>query len=54
MIEELPLDPSESEDVEFLGKERTPAWLVKLACVAHASAVSLSECSDLLAWFGVD
>lgn len=54
MIEELPLDPSESEDVEFLDEERTPAWLVRLACAAHASAASLSECSDLLAWFGVD
>ena len=54
MLEELPLDPSKSEDVEFLDEERTPAWLVRLACAAHASATSLSECSDLLAWFGVD
>ena len=54
MLEELPLDPTESLDVAFLQDERTPAWLVRLVCAAHAASASLSECSDLLAWFGVD
>jgi len=54
MLEELPLDPTKSSNVVFLHEERTPAWLVRLACAAHASAASLAECRDLLAWFGVD
>lgn len=52
MLKELPVDPSEPADVEFLDEERTPAWLVRLVCAAHTSAASLGECSDLLAWFG--
>jgi len=51
---ELPLDPTDSSDVAFLKDESTPAWLVRLACAVHAASASLSECSDLLAWFGVD
>jgi putative transposase len=54
MLEELPIEPTESSDVAFLADERTPAWLVRLACAAHASAASLAECRDMLAWFGVD
>ena len=49
MLKELLLDPVESSDVEFLEEERTPAWLIRLACTAHTSAASLSERSDLLA-----
>jgi putative transposase len=53
MLEDLPLDPTEASDVAFLDEERTPAWLIKLACAAYISAASLAEYSDLLAWFGL-
>ncbi len=54
MLEELPVEPTDSSDVPFFEEERTPAWLVSLACATHAGAASLSVCSDLLAWFGVE
>ena len=33
-------------------RTRTPAWLTRLACAAHAAAASLAECRDLCEWFG--
>ena len=41
--------------VPFLDANRTstPAWLIRLACAAHAVAASLAECRDLCEWFGV-
>ncbi len=43
-------------DVEFLDNDRThtSAWLIRLACAAHAGAASLAECRDLCEWFGVE
>ena len=34
-------------------RTHTPAWLIRLACAAHAAAASLAECRDLCEWFGV-
>ena len=54
MLEELQLNATNSSDLPFLDEERTrtPAWLIRLACAAHAAAASLAECHDLCEWFG--
>ena len=56
LFEELQVDVMSSPDVEFLDSDRTstPAWLIRLACAAHAGAASLAECRDLCEWFGVE
>jgi len=56
LFEERHVDLTDSSDVEFLGSDRTrtPAWLIGLACAAHAGAASLAERRDLCEWFGVD
>ena len=56
LFEELQLDITDSSDVEFLDSDRTrtPAWLIRLTCAAHAGAASLAECRDLCEWFGVE
>jgi putative transposase len=54
MIEELDVEVSDSVDVPFLKKPRTPAWLIQLACRLHAGSASLAECADVLEWFGID
>ena len=56
LFEELHVDVTGSSDVEFLDSDRTrtPAWLIRLACAAHAGAASLAECRDLCEWFGVE
>ena len=56
LFEELQVDVTSSPDVEFLDSDRTstPAWLIRLACAAHAGAASLAECRDLCEWFGVE
>ncbi len=56
LFEELQVDITNSSDVEFLDSDwtRTPAWLIRLACTAHAGAASLAECRDLCEWFGVE
>jgi putative transposase len=56
LFEELQVDITDSSDVEFLDSDRTrtPAWLIRLACAAHAGAASLAECRDLCEWFGVE
>jgi putative transposase len=56
IFEELQVDVTSSSDVEFLDSDRTrtPAWLIRLACAAHAGAASLAECRDLCEWFGVE
>ena len=55
LLEELQIDVTSSSDVPFLDNNRThtPAWLIRLACAAHAAAASLAECRDLCEWFGV-
>ena len=55
MLEELQAEVTSSSDVPFLDANRTstPAWLIRLACAAHAAAASLAECRDLCEWFGV-
>ena len=55
MLEELQVTVTNSPDLPFLDEERTrtPAWLIRLACAAHAAAASLAECRDLCEWFGV-
>ena len=55
MLEELHVEVTSSPDVPFLdvGRTSTPAWLIRLACAAHATAASLAECRDLCEWFGV-
>ena len=55
MLEELQVEVTSSLDVPFLDVDRTstPAWLIRLACAAHAAAASLAECRDLCEWFGV-
>ena len=55
MLEELQVEVTNSPDVPFLGADRTstPAWLIRLACAAHAAAASLAECRDLCERFGV-
>ncbi len=54
-LKELHVEVSGSSDLPFLDvdRTRTPAWLIRLACAAHASAASLAECRDLCEWFGV-
>ncbi len=37
----------------FQAGASTPAWLIRLACAAHAATASLAECRDLCEWFGV-
>ncbi|MFA9417965.1 IS6 family transposase [Natrinema sp. HArc-T2] len=56
LFEELQVDVTGSSDVEFLDSDRTrtPAWLIRPACAAHAGAASLAECRDLCEWFGVE
>ena len=56
LFEELQVDIADSSDVEFLDcdRTRTTAWIIRLACTAHAGAASLAECRDLCEWFGVD
>ena len=56
MLEELHVEVTSSPDVPFLDVDRTstPAWLIRLACAAHATAASLAECRDLCEWFGVN
>ena len=55
MLEELQVEVTNSPNVPFLDTDRTstPAWLIRLACAAHAAAASLAECRDLCEWFGV-
>ena len=55
MLEELQVKVTNSPNLPFLDEERTrtPAWLIRLACAAHAAAASLAECRDLCEWFGV-
>jgi len=55
-FEELHIDVTDCSDMEFLDSSRasTPAWLIRLACSAHAAAASLAECRDLCEWFGVE
>jgi putative transposase len=56
MLEELQVEVTNSTEVEFLDEDRTrtPAWLIRLACAAHAASASLAECRDLCEWFGVE
>ena len=54
MLGELEVEVTDSEEVPFMEKPRTPAWLIWLACRLHAGSTSLSECADVLDWFGVD
>ena len=54
MLGELEVEVTDSEGVPFMEKPRTPAWLIWLACRLHAGSTSLSECADVLDWFGVD
>jgi putative transposase len=56
LVEELQINVTGSPDVAFLDSDRTrtPAWLIRLACAAHAGAASLAECRDLCEWFGVE
>ena len=54
MIEELDVEVTDSTEVPFLEEPRTPSWLIWLACRLHACSTSLSECADVLEWFGVD
>jgi len=37
-----------------IGRTRTTASLIRLACAAHAGATSLAECRALCEWFGVE
>ena len=55
MLEELQVTVTNSPNLPFLDEERTrtPAWLIRLACAAHAAAASLAEYRDLCEWFGV-
>ena len=45
MLKELHVEVTSSPDVPFLDVDRTstPAWLIRLACAAHAAAASLAE-----------
>ena len=56
LFKELHVDVTNCSDVEFLDSSRTstPAWLIRLACSAHAAAASLAECRDLCEWFDVE
>ena len=56
LFEELQVNLTDSSDVESLNSDRTrtPAWLIRLACAAHAGAASLAECRDLCEGFGVE
>ena len=55
MLEELRVEVTNCPGVPFLDTDRTstPAWLIRLACAAHAAAASLAECCDLCERFGV-
>ena len=55
MLEELQVEGTNCPGVPFLHADRTstPAWLIRLACAAHAAAASLAECRDLCERFGV-
>ncbi len=55
LFEDLHVEVTGSSDVPFLDSDRTrtPVWLIRLACAAHAAAASLAECRDLCEWFGV-
>lgn len=55
LLEELHAEATGSPNLPFLDADRTrtPAWLIRLACAAHASAALLAECRDLCEWFGV-
>ena len=55
MLEELQMEVTNCPGVPFLDADRTstPAWLIRLACAAHAAAASLAECCDLCERFGV-
>jgi hypothetical protein len=55
MLEELQVEVTDCSNVPFSDADRTstPAWLIRLACAAHAAAASLAECRDLCEWFGV-
>ena len=55
MLEELQVEVTNCPGVPFLDADRTstPAWLIRLACAAHAAAASLAECCDLCERFGV-
>ena len=55
MLKELQVEVTDCSNVAFLDADRTstPAWLIRLACAAHAAAASLAECRDLCEWFGV-
>jgi putative transposase len=56
LFEEFQVNIADSLGVEFLTNDRTrtPAWLIKLVCAAHAGATSLAECRDLCEWFEVE
>ncbi len=56
LFEELQGDITNSSEVAFLDSDRTrtPAWLIRLACAAHAGAASLAEYRNLCEWFGVE
>ena len=55
ILEELQVGVTDCSNVAFLDADRTstPAWLIRLACAAHAAAASLAECRGLCEWFGV-
>ena len=55
MLEELQVEVTNCPGVPFFDADRTstPAWLIRLACAAHAAAASLAECCDLCERFGV-
>ena len=54
MLEELNIEVTNSPEVPFMEKPRTPAWLTWLACRLHAGSALLAEAADVIEWFGVD
>ena len=54
MLEKLDVEVTNSPEVPFMEKPRTPAWLIWLACRLHAGSASLAETADVVEWFGVD
>lgn len=56
LFEELQLDIGDGTELEFLNTDRTrtPAWLIRLACAAHAASASLAEFRNLCGWFGIE
>jgi transposase-like protein len=54
MLDEVDVEVTDDEEVPFIEEPCTPAWLIWLACRPHAGAASLSECADVLEWFGVN